>query len=108
VADTGIHAERWSREEAIAYLVDTTGMPRARMENEVDRYTIWPGQACAYMSGRETIRRLRTTAQRELGQAFDLRGFHDAILGPGPRPLPILEADIDDWVASRRPVAPTE
>jgi uncharacterized protein (DUF885 family) len=108
VADTGIHAERWSREEAIAYLVDTTGMPRATMENEVDRYTIWPGQACAYMSGRETIRRLRTSAQRDLGQAFDLRGFHDAILGPGPRPLPVLEADIDDWVASRRPVPPTE
>ncbi len=108
VADTGIHAERWSREEAITYLVDTTGMPRARMENEVDRYTIWPGQACAYMAGRETIRRLRTSAQRELGQAFDLRSFHDAILGAGPRPLPVLEADIDEWVAARRPAAPTE
>jgi uncharacterized protein (DUF885 family) len=108
VVDTGIHSERWSREEAISYLVDTTGLSQAAMENEVDRYTIWPGQACAYMTGRETIRRLRTVAQRELGQAFDLRGFNDAILSPGPRPLPVLEADIDDWVASRRPAAPTE
>ena len=108
VVDTGIHSERWSREEAINYLVDTTGLSRAAMENEVDRYTIWPGQACAYMAGRETIRRLRTSAQRELGPAFDLRSFHDAILAPGPRPLPVLEADIADWVASRKPAAPTE
>jgi uncharacterized protein (DUF885 family) len=108
VADTGIHSERWTREQAITYLVDTTGMSRSAMENEVDRYTIWPGQACAYMAGRETIRRLRTSAQNELGQAFDLRGFNDAVLAGGTRPLPILEADIADWVASRRPVTPTE
>jgi uncharacterized protein (DUF885 family) len=108
VTDTGIHSERWTREQAIAYLVDTTGMSRSAMENEVDRYSIWPGQACAYMVGRETIRRLRTSAQSELGQAFDLRGFNDAILAGGARPLPVLEADIADWVASRRPATPTE
>jgi uncharacterized protein (DUF885 family) len=108
VTDTGIHSERWTREQAIVYLVDTTGMSRAAMENEVDRYTIWPGQACAYMAGRETIRRLRTSAQSELGQAFDLRAFNDAILAGGARPLPVLEADIADWIASRRPATPTE
>ncbi|HVY89989.1 MAG TPA: DUF885 domain-containing protein [Hyphomonadaceae bacterium] len=109
VVDTGIHSERWTRDQAIAYLVDNTGMSRADMEKEVDRYTIWPGQACAYMAGRETIRRLRGDAQKELGQAFDLRAFHDAVLDPGPRPLSVLEADIQDWIASKRaPVAVTK
>ncbi len=108
VVDTGIHAQRWSREQAIDYLVETTGLPRQRMENEVDRYIVWPGQACSYMVGRETIRRLRETARQELGPAFDLRLFHDAVLTPGPRPLPILEADIYDWIASRRPQPPAE
>lgn len=108
VVDTGLHAQRWSREEAIAYLVDTTGLPREQMENEVDRYIVWPGQACSYMTGRETIRRLRQSARQELGPAFDPRLFHEAILAPGPRPLPVLEADIFDWIASRRPQPPAE
>lgn len=108
VVDTGIHSQRWSREQAINYLVETTGLPRAAMENEVNRYTIWPGQACAYMAGRETIRRLRKTADDELGPNFDLRAFHDAVLANGARPLPVLEADIADWIASRRPALPTE
>lgn len=76
------------------------------MENEVDRYVIWPGQACAYMSGRETIRRLRRTAAQALGVRFDLKLFHDALLQPGARPLPVVEADIADWIASRRVAAP--
>jgi uncharacterized protein (DUF885 family) len=108
VVDTGIHAERWSRADAIAYLVDTTGLPRERMENEVDRYIVWPGQACSYMAGRETIKRLRLSAQQELGAAFDLKLFHEAVLGPGPRPLPVLEADIFNWISSRRPQPPAE
>jgi uncharacterized protein (DUF885 family) len=103
VVDTGIHAERWTRAEAIVYLEATTGMPRSDVEFEIDRYTIWPGQACAYMAGRETIRRLRNTAQRELQARFDLKLFHDAVLQPGARPLPVLEADIANWTASRRP-----
>jgi uncharacterized protein (DUF885 family) len=78
------------------------------MENEVDRYTIWPGHACAYMTGRETIRRLRQTADIELGPDFDIRAFHDAVLANGARPLPVLEADIADWIVSRRPAPPTE
>jgi uncharacterized protein (DUF885 family) len=106
VVDTGIHSDRWTREQAIAYLVETTGLARSEMEKEVDRYIIWPGQACAYMAGRETIRRLRDGAKRELGAHFDLRAFHDAVLGPGARPLPVLEADIADWVAARRAPPP--
>lgn len=103
VVDTGIHSQKWTRAEAVAYLENTTGLARSEVEFEVDRYSIWPGQACAYMTGRETIRRLRTNAQQQLKQAFDIKAFHQAILGPGPRPLPVLEQDIADWVASLRP-----
>ncbi|MBS0483524.1 MAG: DUF885 family protein [Proteobacteria bacterium] len=78
-------------------------MSRADVEFEVDRYTIWPGQACAYMTGRETIRRLRNTAQQQLKTTFDIKAFHQAILAPGPRPLPVLELDIADWIQSQRP-----
>ena len=107
VADTGMHAERWTREDTITYMTETTGLPRERMVNEVDRYTVWPGQACAYMAGRETIRRLRAEATQALGAQFDLKAFHDAVLQPGPRPLPVLEADIANWEASRSaPPAP--
>ena len=108
VADTGIHSEKWTRDQAIDYLTTTTGLPRPIMENEVDRYIVWPGLACSYMSGRETIRRLRRDATQQLGKRFDLRAFHDAILAPGPRPLPVLEQDITDWVISRRPAAPPQ
>ncbi len=103
VVDTGIHSQKWSRADAVAYLETTTGMSRADVEFEVDRYIIWPGQACAYMAGRETIRRLRASAQQQLKAGFDIKAFHQAVLGPGPRPLPVLEADIADWVQSLRP-----
>jgi uncharacterized protein (DUF885 family) len=106
VADTGIHSERWTREQAIDYLVNTTGMARPAIESEVDRYIVWPGLATSYMAGRETIQRLRKNAKTELGQRFDLKAFHDVILGQGPRPLPVLEQDIHDWVISRKPAAP--
>jgi uncharacterized protein (DUF885 family) len=107
VVDTGIHAQRWSRADAIDYLERTVGIDRVEAEYEVDRYTIWPGQACAYMAGRETIRRLRADAQRQLKGAFDLKAFHGVILGPGPRPLFVVEADVAAWVSAQRsPPAP--
>jgi len=108
VADTGIHAEKWPRDQALSYLESTVGISRAEAEIEVDRMTIWPGLACSYMAGRETIRRLRAGAERELKTAFDLKAFHAAILDPGARPLPVLEADIADWVISRKPQPPAE
>jgi uncharacterized protein (DUF885 family) len=108
VADTGMHAQKWPRAQAIDYLERTVGVTRAEAEIEVDRMTIWPGLACSYMAGRETIRRLRTGAQRELKTAFDLKAFHEAILAPGARPLPVLEADIDEWIISRKPALPAE
>jgi len=106
VADTGLNAQRWTREETIAYLVATVGVTRQTAELEVDRYAIRPGVAVSYMAGRETIRRLRATAQKELGQSFDLKAFHDAILTPGPRPLPVVEADIAAWIAGYKPPPP--
>lgn len=103
VADTGIHHDKWTRTQAIDYLTATTGLPRASMENEVDRYTIWPGQACAYMIGRDKIVALRKQAETELGPAFDLKAFHDVLLASGGRPLDVVAADVRDWVASRKP-----
>ncbi len=108
VADTGIHSQRWSREQAVTYLVDTTGLPREAMENEVDRYTVWPGQAASYMTGRETLRRLRDAARQELGAAFDIRRFHEQVLAPGPRPLSVVENDIYQWLGAGRPQPPAE
>ena len=106
VADTGINGQKWKRQDAIDYLVNTVGLALPNAELEVDRYAIRPGLACAYMTGRETLRRLRSSAQKELKTAFDLKAFHAAILVPGPRPLPVVEADIAAWVASKRPPPP--
>ena len=103
VTDTGIHHMRWSREEAVDYLVSVTGQPRSAMETEVNRYAVWPGQAVSYMSGRERIRGLRQRARGVLGNSFDLAAFNYAILIGGPRPLDILERDIDAWVNAQLP-----
>ena len=72
------------------------------MGREVDRYVAWPGQAVAYKVGELAIRRLRARAEAELGQRFDLRAFHDALLGEGALPLPVLEAHLEEWIAARR------
>lgn len=101
VADTGLHDKQWSREEAITYLTDVTGLPRTVMEDEVDRYTVWPGQAASYWIGRTQIRNLRMRAERVLGPKFSLRDFHQAILDSGPRPLSILEDDIEGWYGAQ-------
>ncbi len=101
VADTGLHDKHWSRDEAITYLTDVTGLPRTVMEDEVDRYTVWPGQAAAYWVGRTQIRNLRTRAERVLGPKFSLRDFHQAILNGGPRPLAVLEDDIERWYGAQ-------
>jgi len=101
VTDTGIHYQRWSRERAIDYLIQTTGQPRSAMETEVDRYTVWPGQAVTYMVGRQFIWTLRQRSQDALGSKFSLSAFHDTILANGPRPLALVEADIDAWIASQ-------
>ena len=100
VIDTGIHHEGWSRERAIRYLAAHTALSQHEVETEVDRYISWPGQALAYKLGEMTIRRKRADAERRLGARFDQRWFHDVVLGLGSVPLPVLEDQIDRWIAA--------
>jgi len=99
VVDTGVHALGWSRARAIAFMEDNAALSRDNVVNEVDRYIAWPGQALAYKLGELEIRRLRADAQKRLGAAFDLRAFHDALLGAGAVSLPVLRAQIEAWVS---------
>src|SRR5262249_48166533 len=90
VVDTGLHAYGWTRAQAIEYIRANTPLPAADTEVETDRYIGNPGQALAYMAGRLEINRLRTAAERRLGGAFDIRAFHDEVLGTGTVPLAVL------------------
>ncbi len=101
VVDTGIHTRGWSREQAIDYMVATTGDDRARLMTEVERYCAWPGQATSYKVGQTHWLKLRADARRRLGAKFDIRDFHDAGLTAAPMPLSVLERVIDDWIRSR-------
>jgi uncharacterized protein (DUF885 family) len=102
VVDTGIHAKRWTREQAIAYMRRNTGMPETDVVAEVERYIVDPGQACGYKLGQLEILRLRERARAALGERFDLRAFHDVVLAGGSLPLVILEQVVDEWIAARR------
>ena len=102
VVDTGIHHKRWSREQAIQYLTDNTPNPPGDVRKAIERYIVFPGQATAYMIGKLKIMELRSKAQAELGDDFDYRGFHDAVLTAGPVPLDILQENVDAWIAARK------
>ena len=102
VVDTGLHAKGWSREQAIDYMLANSGMGRSDATAEVERYIAWPGQALGYKIGALTIQRLKRTAQDKLGAKFDIRGFHDQVLGSGALPLPILEAKLGRWIAAQQ------
>lgn len=97
VVDTGIHALGWSKQEAIDYMVANSPQALNNIETEVERYIGMPGQALAYMIGRREIMRLRSEAKRALGDRFDIKGFHDTVLGSGPVPLGILARLVTDW-----------
>jgi len=97
VLDTGIHAERWTREQSIQYFMQTIGDPQSAATTEVERYCVWPGQACSYMIGKLTWLRLRERARASLGAKFDIRQFHDRGLLSGPMPLEVLDRSIDTW-----------
>lgn len=99
VVDTGLHAKRWTREQAIDYMLANTGMPETDVVAEVERYIVLPGQACAYKVGQLTILDLRERARSRLGDRFDLRTFHDVVLGSGALPLELLERVVDAWIA---------
>ncbi len=99
VVDTGLHAMDWSRERAIAYFVDALGENESVAVTEIERYCVWPGQACSYMVGKLTWLRLRDEAKRKLGAKFDLRAFHDAGLLSGSVPLSVLERVIGDYAS---------
>ena len=101
VVDTGVHRLGWSRERAIEYMLENTLASRLNVENEVDRYIAWPGQALAYMIGRLEIQALRAEAERRLAGRFDLRAFHDELLRHGPLPLEILREEVEAWIAAR-------
>lgn len=102
VVDTGIHAKRWTREEAIKYMADNTGMAMSDVVTEIERYIAWPGQATSYKIGQLTILRLRDEAKAALGDGFDIREFHDLVLGNGAVPLTILEDQVKSYVESKR------
>ncbi len=102
VVDTGLHLMGWSRDQAIAYLEEHTALARHDIEIEVDRYISWPGQALAYKLGEMSIRKLRTEAETALGSGFDIRRFHDTLLGLGSVPLPVMEAEMRRWIAAER------
>ncbi|QNR97250.1 DUF885 family protein [Stenotrophomonas sp. 169] len=102
VIDTGVHSKGWSRDKAIAYLRDHTALSEHEVTTEVDRYISWPGQALSYKLGEIAIVRLRAQAERELGDKFDIKAFHDAVLEQGSVPLPVLEQQIRAFIAERK------
>jgi uncharacterized protein (DUF885 family) len=99
VVDTGIHAKKWTKEQAVNYMIEATGDTRDSIVTEVERYCVWPGQATSYMVGKSNIIRLRAQAKAALGDKFDLKAFHDQILLEGPMPLDVLDGVIGDWQA---------
>jgi uncharacterized protein (DUF885 family) len=103
VVDTGIHADRWSREQAIDYMCATLGVSREYALGEVDRYCVSPGQACSYMVGKQTFVRLRERAQARLGERFDSREFHDTILLGGSMPMDLVAANVENYIDRQRP-----
>lgn len=98
VVDTGIHAKKWTREQAVQYFLNNIPNPEGDVRAEIDRYIVWPGQATAYKIGMLKIMKLRHKAQQELGPEFDIRAFHDVILANGAVPLYILEELVNEWI----------
>ncbi|MGA0025936.1 MAG: DUF885 domain-containing protein [Steroidobacteraceae bacterium] len=100
VVDTGLHAKRWTREQVIQYHLDNTPLPEGSVVRATERYIVTPGQATAYMIGQLKLLELRKRATDALGEAFDVRDFHERVLESGPVPLDVLERRIDEWIAS--------
>lgn len=99
VVDTGLHYHQWDREQAVQYLLENTPNPEGDSRAAIDRYIVYPGQATAYKIGMLEILRLRTVAEEELGEAYDIRDFHDVVLTQGAMPLAVLEERVEAWIA---------
>ncbi len=102
VVDTGLHYKHWTREQAIAYMLEKTGMPETDVVAEIERYLVMPGQALAYKVGMNKILELREKAKTELGPKFDIKAFHDVVLTGGSMPLALLEQRVDQWIAKQK------
>jgi len=102
VVDTGMHYKDWTRDDAIKLFLENTAKTQQDIENEVDRYIAWPGQALAYKIGQLKIMELRDKAKAELGDNFDIRDYHDFILSFGSIPLSIMEEKVDEFIAENR------
>ena len=102
VVDTGMHAKHWSREQAIAYMLEKTGNTEDEVTREIERYVVWPGQATAYKTGQLAILRMRARAESELGDKFNLKDFHELVLGNGAMPLGILEQTVSEWIEEQK------
>ncbi|RZQ63281.1 DUF885 domain-containing protein [Amycolatopsis suaedae] len=102
VVDTGLHAKGWTRQQAVDFLMENTPMSEVDIRNEVDRYIAYPGQALAYMVGRLEIQRVRAAAERAMGDRFDLKAFHDLVLGSGALPLSVLDDVVTAWAAGTK------
>ena len=100
VVDTGLHSKAWTEQQAIDYMMANSPEPIESVTSEVRRYIVWPGQATAYKVGMAKILELRARADAELGDRFDIRAFHDTVLGGGAMPLAVLERRVDDWIAT--------
>jgi uncharacterized protein (DUF885 family) len=102
VVDTGMHTKHWTRDQAIQYFMDNAPKAELDIVNEIDRYIAWPGQALAYKMGELKIQELRARARHELGAKFDLKDFHDVVLGSGALPLDILEKNVNQWIVDKK------
>ncbi len=102
VVDTGLHAKGWEQERAVQYFLANSPIPETAVRSEVMRYLVMPGQATSYKIGMLKIQELRAKAEAELGEDFDIRGFHDTVLGGGSVPLTILETQVDNWIAAQK------
>ena len=100
--DTGLHSKGWTEDQAIAYFTENSPQNAETIRNEVRRYLVMPGQATSYKIGMNKILDLRAKAETELGDKFDIRGFHDVVLGDGALPLSLLERRVDAWIAERK------
>ncbi len=102
VVDTGLHYKRWSREQAITYMAETTGTVESDVVAEIERYMVWPGQALGYKLGMINILKLRAEAKQQLGDKFDIKGFHDLVLLGGAVPMQVLNEKVANWIVSKK------